>query len=72
MKKTILASIAFAVATVPMTFAAQTPANPPAGSQTSKSSTDTTKTPKKHSSKKVTPKKSTGSTSAPAATGSGK
>jgi hypothetical protein len=63
MKKTILATIAFAVATMPLTFAAQTPANPPAsGSQTTKKSSDTT-AKKKHSSKKST--KKSGSTASP-------
>lgn len=71
MKKTILATIAFAVATMPLTFAAQTPANPPAKTAPAKQSTDTTKT-KKHS-KKSTPKKGTGSTGVTASpSGSGK
>ena len=61
MKKTILATIAFAVATMPMTFAAQTPAPQPAnGSQATKSTTKT----RKHVSKKSTTKKS-GSTTTP-------
>ena len=79
MKKTILATIAFAVATMPLTFAAQAPAakTPPAApaAQTApaKQSTDTTKTTKKHSSKKSTPKKGTGSTGVTASpSGSGK
>ena len=45
MKKIALA-IAFAVASMPLTFAAQTPANPPAKSSTSKNTT------KKHHAKK--------------------
>ena len=54
MKKTILATIAFAFATMPMTFAAQTPANPPAsGSQATKPATKT----RKHVSKKGSTKK---------------
>lgn len=66
MKKTMIA-IAFAVASVPMMFAAQapaqTPANPPAAAQAPK--------PKKHvkkATKKTTPKKDAGSstTAAPA------
>jgi opacity protein-like surface antigen len=57
MKKTVLA-IAFAVATMPLTFAAQTPANPPAnnaGSITGKAGTTKTKTnAKKHHRKSAT------------------
>ena len=51
MKKTVLA-IALAVATMPLTFAAQTPANPPA----TKTTTGATATTKKHvrKSKKTT------------------
>ncbi len=60
MKKTILATIAFAVATMPLTFAAQTPANPPAsGSQTTKHTAKV----KKHSPKKASRK--SGSTASP-------
>ena len=64
MKKIIL-PIVFAVASMPLTFAAQAPANPPASGTQTKSSTDTTAKKHKKSGKKSTPKKSTGSTAAP-------
>jgi hypothetical protein len=53
MKKTVLA-IALAAATMPLTFAAQTPANPPAANAGQKTSTTATKTKtKKHHKKSV-------------------
>lgn len=63
MKKTVLA-IAFAVATMPLTFAAQTPANPPANNAgQNKTSTATAKTKtKKHHSKAVKSNAATPST----------
>ena len=68
MKKTILATIAFAFATMPLTFAAQTPANPPASGSQSNSSATTTK--KSH--KKAAHKTAKKSTATPAPAGSGK
>jgi opacity protein-like surface antigen len=58
MKKIILA-IALAVAAMPLTFAAQTPANPPAKSAAAKTRTSTVKKHKKHA-RKSTAKKSGG------------
>ena len=65
MKKTMIA-IVFAVASVPMMFAAQAnpPANPPANG--SKAEAPKTKKHVKKASKKATPKKETGSTGSPA------
>jgi hypothetical protein len=59
MKKTVLA-IALAVATMPLTFAAQTPANPPAA----KTTTGATAKTKKHVRKS---KKTTAAKPSPAA-----
>ncbi|HWC96052.1 MAG TPA: hypothetical protein VG456_04870 [Candidatus Sulfopaludibacter sp.] len=72
MKKTMFAAIAFAVATVPMTFAAQTtPANPPASGakSTSAPAVTTTKKHTKHAAKKAAPKKTTGATPSTPAVG---
>ena len=65
MKKTMIA-VAFAVASVPMMFAAQAnpPANPPANGTTANKA-EVAKTSKKHAKKavkKAAPKKDTGST----------
>lgn len=64
MKKSMIA-IVFAVASVPMMFAAQAnpPANPPANG--TKAETPKTKKHSKKASKKATPKKDSGSTPAP-------
>lgn len=73
MKKTIFATMLFAVAAMPLTFAAQTPANPPANGAQTKPSPAAAKKTKKHTAKKAAPKKSTGSTGSTASTpGSGK
>lgn len=71
MKKTIFATALFAIASMPLTFAAQAPATPPAKGSQSKMSQDTTTTKKtrKKNSKKGGTKKSD-STGAP--TGSSK
>jgi hypothetical protein len=69
MKKIALA-IAFAVASMPLTFAAQTPANPPAANAGQTNSTSTKKPVKKHV-KKVKKSEATKSSAVKSSTSSG-
>jgi len=67
MKKTLFAAIALAVATMPLTFAAQAPkAASPTGASASQTAPKSTKTHNKKSTKKSTKSSAVSTTSKPA------